>query len=333
LDVEAGEGLGLARTSGFLLDLILNYRRWEHAEFMGGRFKMPFSRDENTGPMNLNFVYRSRSANTIAPSREWGGMAHGRFWNRALRYEAGMFRDDGDNSWDGDDNPTAGTTLASRLRIQPRRLAALPGALRTLEAGAAFTTGQIIQPDGLSLRSRSVSDTSVFPRIPAQGRRLRHGLEAAWEPGPFSIQGEWMQAREQRLKQSIRQEDLPDLLSTGWYVFATWVVTGEKKDGGVEPRRPIKFTSLGYGALELAVRREGIQFRSDTDEGIPSRSPRAFRLLESGNRAWTFGVNWYWNRYVKLQGNSIRESVVPFNRPENPPGIHWTHVFRIQFVM
>jgi phosphate-selective porin len=122
LDVEAGEGLGLARTSGFLRDLTLNYRRYEPAELMGGRFKMPFSRDELTGPMNLNFVYRSRAATTIAPSREWGGMLHGRFLRRAFRFQAGMFRDDGDNSWDSDDNPTAGATFASRLLVRPRRL-------------------------------------------------------------------------------------------------------------------------------------------------------------------------------------------------------------------
>jgi phosphate-selective porin len=333
LDVEIGEGLGLARTSGFLRDLTLNYRRFEHVELMGGRFKMPFSRDELTGPMNLNFVYRSRAATAIAPSREWGGMAHGRFLRSALRYEAGVFRDDGDNSWDGDNNPTAGATLASRLRVQPRRLFSLPGAFRTLEAGAAFTTGRINEPDGLSLRSRSASNERVFSRIPVQGRRLRHGFEAVWEPGPFLLQGEWMQAREQRLKQSIRQQDLPDLLSTGWYVQGTWVVTGERKDGGVEPRRPIKFTQWGYGAWEMAVRREGVEFRSDTDQGVPSRSPRAFRLQESSNQAWTFGVNWYWNRYIKLQGNLIREDLLPFNRPDVSPGIHWTKVFRIQFVM
>jgi phosphate-selective porin OprO/OprP len=333
LDVEAGEGLGLARTSGFLRDLTLNYRRYEPAELMGGRFKMPFSRDELTGPMNLNFVYRSRAATTIAPSREWGGMLHGRFLRRAFRFQAGMFRDDGDNSWDSDDNPTAGATFASRLLVRPRRLVSLPRVFRTLEAGAAFTTGRIVAPDGLSLRSRSASGERVFPRIPVQGRRLRHGFEAVWEPGPFSLQGEWMQAREQRLNQSIRQQDLPDLLATGWYMQATWILTGEKKDGGVEPRRPVKFTQWGYGSFELAARREGTEFRSDTDEGVFSRSPRALRLQESGNRAWTFGLNWYWNRYIKLQANLIRERLLPFERPETPEGLHWTKVFRIQFVM
>ncbi len=44
------------------------------------------------------------------------------------------------------------------------------------------------------------------------------------------MKGEFVEAREERKRQSLRAEDLPDLLSRGWYVSGTWLVSGH--DGG-----------------------------------------------------------------------------------------------------
>src|SRR6185295_1881351 len=95
--------------------------------------------------------------------------------------------------------------------------------------------------------------------------------------GPFSLKGEWVQVREARHGQSIRETDLPAKLSQGWYVSAAWTVTGESPDGGVEPRRP--FPSKGAGAVQIATRYEEIGFGSAEHSGIPFRSPRASNIL------------------------------------------------------
>ena len=64
-------------------------------------------------------------------------------------------------------------------------------------------------------------------------------------------------------------------------------------------------------------------------------SLRAASVASGGDRAWTFGVNWYVNRYVKVQGNAIRERVdepsPTFFAPSR--AIFWTQVCRIQFAM
>ena len=63
------------------------------------------------------------------------------------------------------------------------------------------------------------------------------------------------------------------------------------------------------------MRTEALDFRS-TGDGEPSNSPRADVIVPVADRAFTFGVNWYVNRYVKIQANVVRES---FSDPERSP--------------
>jgi len=48
----------------------------------GGKFKMPFSLDRLTSPMEIEFVYRSLAASSLAPGRDVGVMVHGREFSR-----------------------------------------------------------------------------------------------------------------------------------------------------------------------------------------------------------------------------------------------------------
>jgi len=84
------------------------------------------------------------------------------------------------------------------------------------------------------------------------------------------------------------------------------VLTGEKREGGVEPRRP--FLQGGIGAIEVTARYEQLRFSSPGAESEPaSTSRRAAHILGNGERAFTGGVNWYVNRWVRLRVNAIRE--------------------------
>jgi len=65
-------------------DVYANYKQYD-IQVQGGRFKLPFSLDENTSSTNLDFVYRSRAASELAPGRDLGLMLHGRVLNRADR--------------------------------------------------------------------------------------------------------------------------------------------------------------------------------------------------------------------------------------------------------
>ena len=134
-------------------DVFVNVRPLRALEVQFGRFKMPFSLEQTTGSMDLNFAYRALAATYLAPSRDIGVMAHGDFLRNALKYEIGLFREGGDNARITEAmNPVSQRTIAGRVVTRPLVAMQVP-ALRDLEVGAAFTAGRV--PEGLnSLRAR-----------------------------------------------------------------------------------------------------------------------------------------------------------------------------------
>ena len=131
------------------------------------------------------------------------------------------------------------------------------------------------------------------------------GAEAAAVLGPLTVAGEYGRL-------SIdRQGAVPSADFDGFYVYATYFLTGESrpfKNGNFDRVKPIEnFGRGGLGAWELAVRHD----RADLSETPTARA---------GNKAhsWTAGLNWYWNPNIKLQFNYIRFS--GDNTPLDPVG-------------
>jgi phosphate-selective porin OprO/OprP len=317
-------------------DVYLNAQVVSPLQVQVGKFKVPFSRDQLAGNSD-DFIFRSLLGRTFAPGRDRGVMLQGNIVGKSLTYAAGIFRHDGENvhvdlddsfSSVDDARPDTQRSLAARLTIMPLRLMRASRRFRDLDIGFSATESQI--PEGLnSLRGRSVFQHTFFPRVYVRGRRLRVGSDLDWRLGPVSIGGEVAQVREERLGQGLRNEDLPEMASNGWYARAGWVVTGEeKKSGEVEPRRPIG--QSGVGAIELGARVEEMSFGSRDHLGPAFRNPRAANILGNRDRVWTFGVNWYANRWIKFQTNAIRESIQDLERsPQNRP-IFWSGAWQLQ---
>ena len=312
-------------------DVYANYQQFDSVQVQGGKFKLPFSLDENTSPTNLDFVYRSLAARVLAPGRDRGVMVHGRLLDRIVRYELGLFDQDGRNARSRNPERVSGDrSLAGRLVVQPFR--ASKSVLADLQAGAAFTSSDV--PQGLrSLRGLTTFEETFFdPDLWVQGRRQRTGFELRWRPGPFSVKSEYIRMTTERRGQSVEDTDLSPLLATGWYVSGTWAVTGEKKAAGLsKPRRP--FMRGGFGALEVAARLEELKFSSAGTDGIPSSSVRADVIEASSDRVATIGASWHLNQWVKIQLNAIRESVTNPRRGQPAPNSSWSYVTRFQFTM
>ena len=319
-------------------DVFVNFRYLRDFQIKAGKFKLPFSLDQLTAPADLDFIFRSRAAELLSPGRDLGITAHGRFFRRGLHYEGGLFLRDGENARLGD-NPGAERTFAARVTGAPLRLLPLPSRLKTIELGGAFTSSTV--PEGpKGLPGRMISRRNIFPdpdpdlRMFVRGQRLRLGAELSWMPGPFSVKGEFLHVRDQRRGQGLRGDDLPDYLCRGWYLAGAWAVTGESKREGLDkPRRDFP-RERGPGAVELAMRYEQIRFGSSEHPGRPLRHQRAANILSNSDRVWTFGVNWYWNRWVKIQFNGVRERIEDAQRSPIPGRERfWARLVRLQFVM
>ena len=320
-------------------NVFVNVRVTPALEVRAGKFKVPFSYEELTGIVNIDFAYRSLLAQIIAPARDVGVMVHGRLLRRVLNYEVGVFRRDGENAGNrepvfllpGEELPKASRSVAVRLTAEPLRHLGGPRELRRLYLGTAFTTSDVAE--GLnSLRGQSLFGSEFSERMYVLGKRRRLGTEAIWMPGPFSVKSEWARATEQRKHQGLLDDDISDFVSSAWYLAGTWAITGEDKDGGVEPRKPI--FQGGIGAVELGVRYEQIRFGSALKEGIPFANPRADPLLENAETIWTLGVNWYLNKWGKVVVNGIRESFEDPERTAIPGRLSgWVAVLRLQFAM
>ncbi len=317
-----------------LRDLFVDVRARRTVQIRGGKFKLPFSRDELTGAMNLDFAFRSRAADQLAPGRSFGGMVHGRVLDRRLQYQVGLFREDGEQARrdpvrleDGSEGPLdlsrtgsweATATWAARSTFE---------VAKDVEIGAAMTLGDV--PEGRNgLRGRMLLGGGFFPRLDVNGRRRRIGLEAAYETDAGSIKAEWIRVHDQRLGQGFENEDLDPITANGWYISGTWLALGPKPGGAGD--RP----ASRVGAVELVGRFEGLGFDGATEGGEPSRSPRAAVIIPNAERVWTFGANWYVSRLVRVLGNVIREELDDAARAPIPgQQIYWSTIVRFQFVL
>lgn len=312
-------------------DVYGNVRIARALEVRGGQFKIPFSLEQLTSSSDLELTYRSLAATYLAPGRDVGLMAHGNLRAAGLRYQVGVFRQGGENVRASErSDPQSERTIAGRVTVQPWDRKGAAKALRPLQFGVAFTSGNV--PEGLnSLRGRTVTDVALFRKVSVNGQRRRLGAELSWQTGPVSVKSEFMQVQDERRGQGTDDDDLPPAVASGWYVSGSWLVTGDTKQEDLEPAKPL--FQGGFGAVEVATRVEQFRMGSADASRPASRSPRAFNILDQGDQVWTFGVNWYLNRFVRVQVNAIRE-----RREEGQLAIPgqdslWSRVFRVQFVL
>jgi phosphate-selective porin OprO and OprP len=313
-------------------DVYVDVTQLEEVQFRYGQFKMPFSIDENTGSVEMDFAYRSTTATLLAPGRARGWMLHGDTLGHAFGYEYGVFKTDGTNALARTSltRVNAGQTIAWRITSEPLR--GLDSPLADVHIGYARTRGDL--PEGLSgIKGRTILGADFYkPEFYVFGRRERRGVEFQWFVGPASVTMESIALTEERKGQSVDDTDLSPYQVKGWYVSGSYAFTGESKSRGLDkPRRPL--FQGGIGALEAAIRVERISFGSVLTGG-GSRSPRADVLPSNTDRILAFSGNWYPNRWIKVQMSSSRET---FTDPTalatalRPTPSFWSHVLRVQF--
>lgn len=282
-------------------DAIVAYKGFKDVIITHGNFKEPFSLDQLISNNVTQFAERSQ-ADAFAPARSFGTAigTHGESWTAVT----GVF---GGNINSGlQANGIASTT---RVTYTPWRAEngndvlhlGLAGSYRALGDDAGDLTLSS-RPEAF-LFSRPLADTRTIRDATAVGRV---GLEAAWQQGPFRLQGEYI------LTEVERRDGRPPLFFQGGYIQASVVLDGKGRPYRVAPNYGSEygvFTGVeledrqrvsrgGTGVFELGLRYSAIDLESrDVRGGI--------------EHDFTAGVNWYPDRNIRFVFDYVRSHAAP----------------------
>jgi phosphate-selective porin OprO and OprP len=260
-----------------------------------GKFKTPFSYDRLILVVNILFVERGFTS-TVAPDRDTGLQVLGDVAGNVISYAAALTNGvvDGGNS-DNDTNDAKDIT--GRLVVSPfARQSTHP--LNRLGLAMAANTGK----QAGALPSFVTSGRQIFftyaPGVVADGRRTRWSPQAFYYRGPFGGYGEYVRSRG-----GVRKGDVVDEVDhDAWEAVASYVLTGEAAgERNVRPRVNFDPPTHHWGALQLAGRVQRLSVS-------PNAVQRGFASPTASTRAlaYTLGVNWYLNPFIKWNFNFER---------------------------
>ncbi len=249
--------------------------------YLLGQFKEPFSLEEMTSKRYITFMERALP-NAFAPGRNMGIGAH---WSSELTtFEIGIFGDDYND--DPDDEGDEGWGVTSRLTYAP-----WAQERSVLHFGTAVSYRKLDDEQTVRIDSRPETHLTDVRYLDTgkleQSRSVTLlGLEGAWVSGSFSVQGEWMRAKIDRIEGRDPEFE-------GWYLMASWFLTGESRHYKQRSAKFGRIRTLGdHGAVEMAARFSSLDLNDEEVEGGSSDN-------------MTLGVNWYLNRQIRLTANMV----------------------------
>jgi phosphate-selective porin OprO/OprP len=293
-------GLGKA----VLFDAYTDIKIKPYAVVRAGKMKTPLGLERLQSNADMTFIERSLATNLV-PNRDVGFELHGnlRGW---LNYQAALmngapvfqnYDNDSNNSKDG----------IGRLFFTPFSSSG-PKILKGLGFGAAASVGR--QEGGVlptfytsgalapffSYGSGS-GPSAVVPS--AAGRRLNYTPQLYFYSGPFGFMTEYVDLTQRISAQVNGDAVVRNISDHAWQVAGSWVLTGESKSfKGVEPRRSLEGRNkMGWGAWEVAARYAEL----NVDPAAFSTGFADIAKSAQSAKAWTVGLHWYMNHFVKLQ--------------------------------
>lgn len=327
-DIENGSAFRRARVwfrgeygqteYGFGMDFALSgrpsfldvYAGFKDVPYLGvvrfGHFFEPFSLERYTSNRLRPFMERSLIDSAFAPARNLGAITFNHSADEMATWAVGVFHTNSDNFGDevGDEGGISGTTRVTRLLWYDEA----SGGRRLSHVGVSYSyrdsdddlVSFASQPEArIGAATPNVPNFVDTGDIPASFHQLI-GVEAAWAYGPFKLQSEYVCA-------PVNAAAGPNLVFDGWYVYASWFLTGEHRPynratgvfGRVVPKHdfiPTCFGEVpgdrGCGAWELAVRLSHLDLNDHSIQGG--------RLTDL-----TVDVSWYLNPWMRAQFDYI----------------------------
>jgi phosphate-selective porin OprO/OprP len=297
---EPSTTLGTGANSNQMDEAYFGINYWKQASFRFGQQKMPFSLEEQTSSRFTDFQERSM-LNKYVPAKEVGAQIHGVFDN-GIFYGAALSTGEGLSKIEantGDSNDVIGRiginlaqVMGNKDNVYHVAIAGSSGKQGNVSMKADYNT----EDKGVSLISQTIT-----------GARDRLGLEGAIALGSVKVQGEYIENNFSKTTSSITNGKAAgsDVDIDGYYVSASWLVTGEKyadsykagKFDRINPLRDFNPEDIGkgWGAWEIGARYSSVDA---SDIGYTNTS------YHKAN-AYTVGLKWIPTPYARVLLNYI----------------------------
>lgn len=270
-------------------DMWVAYNGFKNTAITLGNHKGQWSVEEVTSSRYLTFIERGLP-NAFAPDRRLGiSIAK---WGKQWRLFAGLFGEVAENV----DEISENEALNYNFRVSGLPFLKDAG---FLHLGFAYGHSQPEANDEGSVRFRARPETHVADnRFLTTGKIKKvvswdqYGAELAASFGPVLLQGEYTWVDVNRL------DGLSKASFSGYYAFASWMITGEKRPYNSEEGEPagrIYARNKSLGAFELAARISNLNLNDPDNSGI---------MGGEGNNV-TLALNYYAYPNLKFMLNYV----------------------------
>jgi len=284
-------------------DAYINARFKPWFKVQAGKFKVPYSLERLQGGGDLRFVERAYVANALLPNRDIGVQLHGDLFESKLSYAVGVFDGvaEGGSNASNRDNGTASKDKEFVARVFAEPFKGTDSVLAGLGFGLAAGTSDYKRDGFLNPQFRSPGQLTFFTydsNVAGDGKQTRISPQFYYYYGPFGVMGEYARVKHDLVRGS--HEDTVE--HDGWQLAGSYVLTGEDNSfKSITPKQNFDLDKGQWGAWEVALRYTELNVDKDAFEGAAGvRFASAASTTESAS-SWAAGLNWYLNKYVKLQ--------------------------------
>ncbi|HEY5949743.1 MAG TPA: porin [Kofleriaceae bacterium] len=272
-----------------------------------GKDKGQFGLERLQSAAELTFIERAYPTQ-LAPNRDIGVALRGDIRGGVVHYSAAIVNGVADNAVleaETDDEYEYNFDLL----VAPLKATAELSRFGDFAIGGATTFGRtngtLANPGVTAIKSAGQATIfkyagggamdTIDTTAVADGYRKRFTGHAYYYSGPVGALAEYVAEYE-----TVRLRGThTDLANRAWQLAVSGALTpGDQPTyKGVQPKRPFDLDAGTWGAVELAARYSELRLDDDAfDAGIASMTTSIKRA-----RAGTLGVNWYLNKYIKLQ--------------------------------
>jgi len=271
--------------------------------FRVGNYKQPWSLENLTSSKYITFMERSLT-NAFARSQILGLGFFNHALDKRLTWNVGLFYDT------DQDSPVSNFDTRPGEWNGGFRITGLPWyqdkGRHLVHLGFSYIHEDQGKDGNFKVGSRPEAHLVSFPPVgvdlgpDAMEKINRYNFEAAGVYGPFSLQFEYM------LLNGDAPVGIPGVHYTGWYVHASYFITGEHrkyktKSGAFARVSPNNnFEDEGWGAWQVALRYSTLDLNDDNS---------AATYLGGEMDNITVGLNWHLNPNTRFMFNYVHSMV------------------------